>query len=87
MDILATTSRPVIRCAQVVLHITRSSVAPILSHRLDAPAELAEDMPEWLPHHIAQHIQPPTMRHSDHNALHTTFCCGINQLLRVRTSQ
>lgn len=88
MNVLPTSRRPVVGCAQVVLHIATPRVASFLHlHRLDARTELAEDVAQGLPHHIAQNIQPPSVRHAYDYALHPMVCSCVYQFLHAHNNR
>ncbi len=62
---------------QMVFHITRSFISGLEA------SKLGQNLLQWLPAHVGQHVQPATMGHAHDNTLNTVLCRSVDDLLHA----
>src|SRR5947209_4199577 len=67
--------------AEVILHVARA-LDIVGSGR--AALELVEDRAMRLAHHLGEDVEPPAMRHAEHDLLHAEIAAALDDLLERR---
>ena len=80
MDVAPGARGVIARVAEVVLHV---AVAGRLA-RQQAALELGEDHLVRLAQHVGEHVQPPAVRHADHDLLDAEIAAGLDERVQDR---
>src|SRR4029079_2879086 len=68
------------RVALVILHVARA----LEPREIVCAFELGEEILRRFAEHVHEHVQPPAMRHADHDFLHAVLARALNEIVEHR---